>query len=769
MIGLFVNKRRGVGNINKRLNEKTNKSKINMIIPTLLLIVIIAAVLLGAIMTRQMSERHMEMSLREQSVSQSAILRDKIDSQFAMLTGLASGFTEEDIENLDFILEKMTEATKRSEFITLDFAYPDGTAYRNDGKKMDLSDRWYFKQCMNGKNAIEFLDAGKLVSEERIGIAVPVIPEDEVAGVLVGDYNRALLQKLFESANIYENPVSYVCDSNGTILVGTKEGMKTLEANVPEGNQVGKIADLLQGAEFSEGSREEVKSRMQYQAGGMLIYTLGGEKWYTLYEPLGINDWFVVTFLQEAQVYHTSMETVRLSYIMAAAIMIAVIVIIIFLAIREHRNMISEKEKADELQYILEHDELTGILCERVFMERVKERLGAIAPEEYCLIYLDVYKFKLINEMFGYEKGDELLCTIADELEVLCLKYDGLCSRIAGDKFVLFVPHRQEILESFQIKKEQERQLLPVEIYIHYGVYLIKDSSIPVAQMIDCAQLAQKEIKGNYDNYVFYYNDRLKQQILREQEIISSMSGALSDGEFIVYLQPQYNYQNGKISGAEALVRWNSPVKGLISPGEFIPVFESNGFIIRLDEYVWESVCRLLRKWMDEGKNPVALSVNVSRADLLKGAVAKKLASLIEKYALTPELLRVEVTESAYMDNPQKLIMEIEELHKAGFVVEMDDFGSGYSSLNTLKDVPINVLKTDLKFLSGTGIEERKNKILDSVVDMAHQMGMTVIAEGVETEEQAGYLLQLDCKYMQGFYFSRPIPVEEFEKLVYGA
>lgn len=176
-----------------------------------------------------------------------------------------------------------------------------------------------------------------------------------------------------------------------------------------------------------------------------------------------------------------------------------------------------------------------------------------------------------------------------------------------------------------------------------------------------------------------------------------------------------------------------------------------------------------LRKWMDEGKNPVALSVNVSRADLLKGAVAKKLASLIEKYALTPELLRVEVTESAYMDNPQKLIMEIEELHKAGFVVEMDDFGGGYSSLNTLKDVPINVLKTDLKFLSGTGIEERKNKILDSVVDMAHQMGMTVIAEGVETEEQAGYLLQLDCKYMQGFYFSRPIPVEEFEKLVYGA
>lgn len=758
----------GVGNLNEILKKKISKSKINMLILALLLIVIMIAVFLGIIMTRQMSEKHMEMSLQEQSISQSAILRDKIDSQFAMLTGLASAFTKEDLKDLDFMLEKLMEGSKRSEFITLDFAYPDGTAYRNDGKKMDLSDRWYFKQCMNGKNAIEFLESGKLVAEERVAIAVPVIPNDKVEGVLVGDYNREQLQKLFEAVSSYETQISYVCDSNGVILVGTEEGMRVLEANAPAHNQAEKIADLLKNAEFSRGSCEEVKSRMQYQARGMLIYTLGGEKWYTLYEPLKINDWFVVTFLREEQIYHASMETVRASYIMAAAVMVVVIVIIVLLAIREHRHMISEKEKADELQYILEHDELTGILCERVFMERVKQRLEMIAPEEYCLIYLDVYKFKLINEMFGYEKGDELLCTIAKELEELSLKYNGLCGRIAGDKFVLFVPHQQEIIADFDIRMKQERQLLPVEIYLHYGVYVIKDANIPVAQMIDCAQLAQKEIKGNYDNYVFYYNDRLKQHILREQEIISSMSAALSSGEFIVYLQPQYQYKNGEISGAEALVRWNSPTKGLISPGEFIPVFERNGFIIKLDEYVWESVCRLLRKWLDEGKKPVALSVNVSRSDLLKGAVAKKLTELIEKYSLTPKLLRVEVTESAYMDNPQKLIMEIEELHAAGFVVEMDDFGSGYSSLNTLKDVPINILKTDLKFLSDTGIEERKTKILDSIVNMAHQMGMTVIAEGVETKEQADYLLQLDCKYMQGFYFSRPIPVKEFEKLVYG-
>lgn len=751
-----------------KVQPQADKNKINVVVPVLLFAIIIVTVILGTIMTRHMTEKGVQESLKQHMSDYSATLRDKIDSQFAMLSGLATVFTEEDIENLSFVLSKLTECSKKSDFITIDFAYPDGTAYRNDGKKMDLSDRWYFKQCLKGENAIEFLDSGKLVSEERIGIAVPVVPSGEVAGVLVGDYNRELFQKLFISANSSLDQYSYLCDSRGTVIVGTEEGMRLLEerGGVDAGGE--NIFTLLETGEFSEGSEAEIKSRMQYHAGGILVYTQGGDKWYTVYEPLEINDWFVVTVLPESQVYHETIETVRVSYTMAATVVAVVIIIIIFFVLREHRRMLREKEKASELQYMLEHDDLTGILCESIFGERVKQRLKDAEPEEFCLVYLDVYKFKLINEMFGYEKGDELLCAIAEELERLCLEYNGLCGRIAGDKFVLFIPNQREIIHLFYTKRVREKRILPVDIYLHYGIYVITDISIPVPLMIDCAQLAQKAVKGNYDNYVSYYNDRLKQQIIREQEIISSMSEALRDGEFIIYLQPQYHYREGKISGAEALVRWDSPVRGLISPAEFISVFETNGFIIKLDEYVWEQVCSLLRKWLDEGKEPVALSVNVSRADLLKGAVAEKLSGLIEKYHLTPELLRVEITESAYVDNPQKLIKEIEALREAGFVVEMDDFGSGYSSLNALKDVPINVLKTDLKFLSDTGIEERKNKILDSIINMAHQMGMTVIAEGVETKEQADYLLQLNCEYMQGFYFSRPIPVEEFEKLLFG-
>ena len=206
----------------------------------------------------------------------------------------------------------------------------------------------------------------------------------------------------------------------------------------------------------------------------------------------------------------------------------------------------------------------------------------------------------------------------------------------------------------------------------------------------------------------------------------------------------------------------------MIPPGEFIPLFERNGFVSHVDEAVWNQVCALQRRWLDEGKRIYPISINVSRTDLLNGCIAEKLTALLERYRLTPEVLRVEVTESAYIDDPERLIAEINRLAESGFIVEMDDFGSGFSSLNMLKDVPFQVLKTDLNFLSATGLKPRRDRILDSVIRMAHELGMLVIAEGVETKEQADYLLNLNCECMQGYYFSRPVPIEEYENMVYG-
>ena len=744
------------------------KKQFNVLIPILLLLVVVVAVIYGTSRNWSGTIESKKKSLGEQVVNQVSTFYDKIENIFSILSGFGTTFTEEEIGNLDYIEQKINQGANKTDFVTVSFVYPDGHLYRNDGRDIDVADRQYFKKCMEGESVVAFLKNPYMDDEPVVGMCVPVWGEEEVAGILLGAYDMDAFRELLEACMADISNLSYICDSQGDFIIGTEHADSVMDG-YGEGDEKLGFLDILEESEFTESSKAEVTSNMSNGLGGQAAYTFRGEKRYTTYEPLGINDWYIVTVLPEEQIYSEAMQSASVSYITLVIVMTAIVLAILYFAYREHQRVIDEKERAEEIKYRLDHDDLTGVLCEKAFVAKIEERLKTIGSKEYCLVYMDVYKFKLINEMFSYEKGDELLRVIAKDLSLLAEEYDGHCCRISGDKFVLFVPNKEEALNHFYTQKQHEERILPIEIYLHYGIYVIHDVTIPVSRMIDCAQLAQKAIKGQYDNCISYYNDEIKQKIIKEQEIINSMTKALASGEFIIYLQPQYNYKEGKISGAEALVRWKHPEKGLIPPCDFIPIFETNGFIIKLDENVWEQVCKLQRKWLDEGLTPLPISVNVSRADLLKGAVAEKLMGLIEKYDLTPDLLRVEVTETAYMDNPQQLITEIDKLRNNGLLVEMDDFGSGYSSLNMLKDVPIQVLKTDLKFLDGSGIEARKERILDSIIGMAHQMGMLVIAEGVETKEQADYLLQLKCEHMQGYYFSRPVPVEEFEKMVYQA
>lgn len=258
-----------------------------------------------------------------------------------------------------------------------------------------------------------------------------------------------------------------------------------------------------------------------------------------------------------------------------------------------------------------------------------------------------------------------------------------------------------------------------------------------------------------------------------EQELITDMVVGLQRNEFTVYLQPQYDYTTESLVGAEALVRWNHPTKGLISPAIFIPVFERNGFITQLDLFIWEKTCQLLQKWKDMGLNPIPVSVNISRRDIYNQNLVQVFNGLLKKYNLTPNLLRLEITESAYMENPTQLIQVVEALRDNGFCLEMDDFGSGYSSLNTLKEVPVNVLKLDMKFIAADtkDLKDGKNNskggnILSSVIRMANWLHLPVIAEGIESKEQADYLKSIGCFYMQGYYFARPLPIEKYEELL---
>ncbi len=303
-----------------------------------------------------------------------------------------------------------------------------------------------------------------------------------------------------------------------------------------------------------------------------------------------------------------------------------------------------------------------------------------------------------------------------------------------------------------------------------FGAYLVEEADIggDIGSICDKALLALRSLKGKYGEYYKYYDASMRDKLLEEQEIIGEMADALASGQFDIYLQPQYNHATGALVGAEALVRWFHPTKGMIPPGRFIPVFERNGFIAKLDEYVWERACRLLRAWMDEGLSPVPVSVNISRVDIYNPALCDTLVNLLKTYDLPPALLRLEITETAYVDNPSQLIDVVMRLRAAGFYMEMDDFGSGYSSLNSLKDVPVDLVKLDMRFLTSAGYEGRGGVVLSSVVRMMQWLDLGVMAEGVETHSQADYLKSIGCELVQGYLYAKPMAVEAFEKLLRG-
>ena len=421
------------------------------------------------------------------------------------------------------------------------------------------------------------------------------------------------------------------------------------------------------------------------------------------------------------------------------------------------------------LGYRASYDALTGIYNRETFYSKAQKLIQLNPDVDFAILRMDIERFKVINDLFGEKVGDKLLKYIANIYSNVNLP---LCvsGRLHSDNFVVLFKYTEEtckhFIESLQVMASSFS--LDYRVVLNFGLYRIKDEDRdkPVSVMSDRAGLALKKAKGNYLVLYGEYDDDMRQDLVAEQAIVNEMGKALQQREFVLYLQPKYELANETIIGAEVLVRWQNAQRGFVSPGEFIPIFEHNGFIFNLDQYVWEESCRLLRKWLDEGRSPLPVSVNVSRVSMCSENLVGIFKNLIKKYNLPKHLLELEITESAYIDNPEYIIEVTKALQREGFVILMDDFGSGYSSLNMLKNLPVDVLKIDLKFLDSVDSSGRGGNILNSVVRMAQWLDIPVIAEGVETRNQVDFLKSIGCNWVQGFYYSKPVPVNEYEDRV---
>ena len=426
------------------------------------------------------------------------------------------------------------------------------------------------------------------------------------------------------------------------------------------------------------------------------------------------------------------------------------------------------RETSESFVYHESYDELTRLYNKRAFYQKAQELISLYPEKTFEIMRMDIERFKIINDLYDEEAGDELLKYIARFFLNANLP-QTVFGRLHSDHFLLCYPsegnNRQRFITSLSALAAS--YVLDYNIIPRFGVYKVTDRGLSVSTMCDRAGMALNKAKRSGLLVCGEYDEHMRQSIVNEQAIINDMAGALAQREFIIYIQPKYETASERIVGGEALVRWMHPVRGCISPAEFIPVFEHNGFIFQLDQFVWEETCRLLRKWQDEGNEPFPISVNVSRVDLYNANLVDILYSLVQRYDIPARLLELEVTESAYMDNPQRLIEVTKRLQSMGFVILMDDFGSGYSSLNMLKDMPVDLLKLDLKFLdSNRDHAGRGGNILNSIVRMAKWLKLPVIAEGVETQQQAEFLRFIGCDYAQGYYYSHPVSVEEYEHLL---
>lgn len=432
------------------------------------------------------------------------------------------------------------------------------------------------------------------------------------------------------------------------------------------------------------------------------------------------------------------------------------------------------EEKNHRLKYV---DELTGCPNWEGFRSQVIARLQEGLDHIYGIWYMDIRRFKFVNVTFGYDFGNRLLQYVARTLEEF-LHEDEFMGRIAADCFVVFARMDDHEANGRRMKEIWEKVNhffdncgQEYKVSQCSGVYILQPEDIKemdVDRMLDMARIAHKSIKNQNDVRNAFYNEQQWKRQQREIQIINHLGDAIRDGEISVWLQPQFDYSSDEMTGAEALCRWNHATLGWISPGEFIPLLEESGQITELDMYIWETACRYLKEWKDRGDiGMVPLSVNVSRIDILKcNSLEEILEELLQKYDLDVSMLRVEITENVYMEETDTMLHAVRKLHDKGFSVEMDDFGSGFSSLNMLKDVPLDTLKLDLGFVRESGGSAKAGNIISSIIRMAHSMEMPVIAEGVEQAKQADFLRSVGCNVMQGYYFAKPMPKDEFEVML---
>lgn len=686
-----------------------------------------------------------------------ATIEKQIEGDLLTIQGVSAFF--DDTLDEQSIIERLETENNRNPFIRMSYIDRnyratvvdiDGSVYTD----VDMSDQPVIEAAMNGTLGLSDIMHDRLADEDIVLYATPVYQDDEIVGVMgatrsVDSFSTIIQQPLFGTHGL-----NLVIRQSGEVILALDEILQE------QGN-------FLEMINFDSQTRKKLEQAIATQSAYTFSFEDSGRQYWGTINTLGYNDWYLVRVVPADYINQGYQQ---MMFVFIVTILPLIIVFSFLLLYTNHIRHVSTQR----IEHLAYYDDITGAYNTHKFMELAAARLGE--DKNYALVLLDLHGFKFINASFGFSVGDRLLCGVSDILS-RALGADEFYYHRFADQFG-FLLHTQDesvirkrvtaIMDATSAFELVPGDSHPIHCYCGIQVNQSNSNELNIGLMQDRAAAALAQVKNLHGNHLAFYDHTLLERAQHKNHIEQHMHAALRNREFIAYLQPKYDLHTEQIVSTEALVRWQRPDGSLVPPGDFIPIFEQNGFITQLDLYIFKEVCRTQHRWLDEGLPIVPISVNQSRLLFYQKNYLETVHGLVSKYDLDPKYIIIEVTESLATNKAEEIASVISGLHALGFSVSMDDFGSGYSSLNVLRKLSIDELKLDRDFPSSTELEARSRIILRNILELARELHITTVCEGVETRIQADQLRDMGCDIAQGYFFSRPIDIESFIKLAFG-
>ncbi|HBE9444068.1 signaling protein [Clostridioides difficile] len=717
-----------------------------------ILILLILLVLIDLTSTIIYASNSMEITSRNMIETSKRELENYLEINISLLKALSKDDRFSDSETS--LIEKgklLRPYQKEYNFFMIGITDTKGNTSSTYREKVgSIKDRPSFEKAIKTKQVVvSDIEVSNVTGDKVFIIYVPIIKNNEMIGTIFASFYFQDVNNLISRSNLDDSIKFLMIDKNYTIIS---------HPNKKYVNDKSKILDLE--GNIIGTTKSEILKNINEKCQGKFLYWDNWRLYNVKYTNIKWTNW---TLVSKCNIFK-NFQSLIVNFMIKLYFYIVIFMIL---------WKLSNAKLIEQLKKLAYYDSLSGIKNKEKFRKDSMYILKNYYQDNFYLVQLDVNKFKYINEMFGYAEGNKILIHISQVLNNNTNKYE-ICARMDNDHFILLIAcsTEDELLNRLsKINKEicnlSTTNSSKYKIVMSSGIYKItkKDDIKKIDLLIDRANIAAKSKKEKYEHSYSFFNEETRNRLYKEKRLEDNMNKALEKGEFIVYYQPKYSLNDvNEIEGAEALIRWNSPEFGFISPIDFVPLFEKNGFIVNIDMFVFEEVCKTLNKWINKGYTPVPISVNMSRVHLYRDNFIENITDLISKYNISPEFIELELTESVVFDNLNILIDIMKKIKEIGFLISMDDFGSGYSSLNLLKDLSFDILKLDRGFLIETTDTKRGKIIISKIVEMAKAIDIKVICEGVETYEQVEFLREIGCDKVQGYLFAKPMVLDEFEK-----